>query len=76
MPTFEFTIAGQKYELEGTDYVLEVSQGGQTQCLLGVMGMDVPEPMGPLWILGDVFLRKYYGIFDVGQARIGFALAK
>lgn len=40
------------------------------QCLFGVAGMDLPEP---LWILGDVMMREHYTIFDFGNNRVGFA---
>ena len=52
---------------------LQIDAGGQKQCITGFMGLDLPKPAGPLWILGDVFMGAYHTISDAGKERTGFA---
>lgn len=46
LPSFSFWFGGKKYELKGTEYVLDI--GGN--CLSAFMGMDLGMP--GLWIIG------------------------
>lgn len=76
LPTFTVTLDGIKYDLEGKDYVLEITQGKQTVCLSGFMGIDLPAEIGIKYILGDVFLGKYYTEHNVDEQKVGFAQLK
>jgi hypothetical protein len=69
-PDIDFVIDGTTYALTKADYTLDQGSG---QCLFVFMGQDIPAPVGPLIIMGDVFMRAHYCKFDVGQNRVGFA---
>jgi len=67
LPDLDFNINDKVWKVPGKDLVIEASG----TCLFALMGMDIPT--GPKWILGDVFMRQYYTIFDYGSERVGFA---
>merc|ERR1712181_8950 len=73
LPDIDLMIGGKKYTLTKDEYTLPAGVG---KCLFAFMGMDIPAPAGPLFILGDVFMRAHYVKFDVDQKRIGFAQIK
>jgi hypothetical protein len=71
-PKIEFILGGKKFSLEASEYVIKE----QGVCLFGMMGIDIPKPNGPLWILGDVFMRKWYTVFDWGNKQLRIARSK
>lgn len=71
LPDLTFTFDGYNFTITPYDYTLEVSGS----CISAFTPMDFPDPIGPLAIIGDAFLRKYYSIYDIGKDAVGLATA-
>ncbi|XP_065206179.1 uncharacterized protein LOC135835709 [Planococcus citri] len=67
LPNITFTIGGEDYVLTGQDYIIIDHDNV-------IVGLDETNtPSTSEWVLGGVFLRKYYSVFDMKNHRIGFA---
>jgi len=73
LPDISFLLGGKTYTLTGEEYVLKITQkGSPPACLSGFAPMDTPDG---IIILGDVFLGKFYSVYDLGNSRAGLAIA-
>ncbi|KAL4585415.1 hypothetical protein LXL04_010035 [Taraxacum kok-saghyz] len=73
LPTISFTIGDRVFELSPNEYITKIGEGNTAQCVSAFIPMENPQETGPLWILGDTFMRRYHTIFDHGNLRVGFA---
>ncbi|GME94268.1 unnamed protein product [Ambrosiozyma monospora] len=71
LPDLGFNFNGYNFTISPFDYTLEVSGS----CISAFIPMDFPAPIGPLAIIGDAFLRKYYSVYDLGKHAVGLAKA-
>jgi len=71
LPDLAFNFGGKYYNLKAEDYILNL--GGT--CVSSFQGIDINLPGGSIWIIGDVFLRKYFTVYDLGRNAVGFAIS-
>ncbi|KAF9353975.1 hypothetical protein BGX34_011281 [Mortierella sp. NVP85] len=66
-----FTMGGKAFNVPVADLAYEPLDDGSGNCFSGIQAGQED-----LWILGDVFIKNNYCVFDQGQARIGIAPLK
>jgi len=71
LPDITFTFDSQDYVLTSTDYVLKETIGKQTQCIMGIMGADLPADFKYV-IVGDVFMRPFPTKFNRDDNTVTF----
>ena len=69
-------ISDQSSLIEKNTKQLRFKSTNNKLCKRGFMPLDIDKPRGPLWIVGDIFIRKYFVVFDRDDKRIGIALRK
>ena len=76
LPNITIVIKNDEYILQPDEYVVEVmifyfsapinfkvdEYDTNNICVPGLMAMDVPPPKGPVFILGALFIKKFYTI--------------
>lgn len=67
--TIEFEFSGVKYSISPDDYIGATSTGG---CVSTIIGHQSSGP--DTWLVGDVFLKNVYSVFDFDNAQIGFGV--
>ncbi|KAJ8373946.1 hypothetical protein SKAU_G00045260 [Synaphobranchus kaupii] len=76
LPTISLTMSGVDFALPPSAYISVYYQNGHQVCTVNIYPTYLPSQNGqPLWILGDVFLREYYSVYDRSNNRVGFATA-
>jgi len=73
LPNLTVTINGDEWVLRPQDYIINQMD---IECILAIMGLDLPASMGPMWILGDIWIRRVYSVFDYGERSLSFAYSK
>lgn len=71
LPTVSFGIGKDIYTLSPSQYIIQL--GGT--CYSGFFGFEFSYSNKKMWILGDVFLRPYYQIYDFQNNQVALARA-
>ncbi|EGI64800.1 PREDICTED: lysosomal aspartic protease-like [Acromyrmex echinatior] len=73
LPSIYFDLGDKLFELTSEDYIIVLER--YNVCTSAFMDAVLHEN-SPKWILGNVFLRRYYTEFDMKNNQVGFAPSK
>ncbi|KAH8271426.1 hypothetical protein KR018_009787 [Drosophila ironensis] len=68
LPHIQLIIGGKPFYLAPKDYLIEVELEFKIICITAFVPVNLD-----FWVLGDIFLRRYYTVFDATGKRIGLA---
>ncbi|KAF8553161.1 acid protease [Imleria badia] len=69
-PNVSFTFNGASFPISEKTLNLGPASLGSSDCVSGIIGQDTASSF---WVIGDVFLRNVYAVFDFDNSRVGFA---
>ncbi|KAF3097879.1 hypothetical protein TWF569_011461 [Orbilia oligospora] len=70
--SLQFQFGNDAYQLSGKDYVGDPIDAQKELCLSLIVGRSVVRDGA--WLIGDVFLRNVYSVFDMENGKIGFGI--
>ena len=74
-PSVGFQFGGNNFMMNPQDFIL--TQEGGT-CIGALVGQNMPDDLleEPVWILGNLFMKNFLTIFDLGAPAVGFGQLK
>lgn len=66
---FQLIFSGVSYNMSPTDYIGSPINGDDSMCTSNIIGRRPFEE--DQWLVGDVFLKNVYSVFDYDKKRIG-----
>ncbi|EPQ56531.1 acid protease [Gloeophyllum trabeum ATCC 11539] len=72
IPTISLTFSGKSFPISPSIFNLGRVSRGSNDCVGGVVSSDIAQNF---WIVGDIFLRNVYAVFDYGNVQVGFSQA-
>ncbi|KAH8356412.1 hypothetical protein KR084_012174 [Drosophila pseudotakahashii] len=70
LPNINILIGGKVFPLTSSEYLMELTVDRKKLCVLAI----APINRG-FWVLGDIFLGRYYTVYDATEKKIGLAKA-